>query len=884
MSDGSSEALAATQKQQQQQFQQQQQASMANMAWQYGQNNMHLYSHYAGQMYGQNYAQQSQMYYQHYGMMGGYPYNHNQLSSQSPQQQQQMVQQQLQTQTQQNQSQGQQQQQQQTQQSQQNSSSGKQQAEQPPIPPTPMTFDDDSDLPPLPPGPPPPPTPVQNQLHKSQQSPLTQQQSPLAQQMPIVQQFDYAHGAFPYGNWNSISQSESSHFSGIRFNLPNKKTGLGFNNTPPSGNSGAAKKKRKRNKQNLAAQYNNFQTPPPSINMSIPPPNMYGANTPNNKQQQHELPPLPPPMQVEKPPTPPPIDEINIPPEQPPLPKMPPINTSQPPPPLPPSRIAAPAAQPATPSLSTPSGGGSKSSPKSSAAPSPVGDWPDSLKDYVNRCYEKCKTAVDKDQVEIILKGKITRSANDGSLWVKDWDREPLPSIHSERMTMTVKPLTITVSPGGLRKSGLSMTLGARLGARSANSPLNQNNSNASPGGNQSNASMAHRRPSKSKSRSRSRSHSPAPRKYRRSTSSSSSSERDYKIPMTSVPPPSAQKNKKAGRGGANVNQNNAKQNKKNKNKNKLNNKANCHFYSEFGLAGGNVEEFGTKEKLQQRAARFSDMFSKGPQVSSLIKDDPTAEFDFTGLHIVGTCRDLEKPYLRLTSAPAASAVRPVSVLRKSLDHVKKRWATQQDYRYACDQLKSIRQDLTVQGIRDSFTVHVYETHARVALERGDHEEFNQCQTQLRMLYTEIGGDNRCEFVAYRILYYIFTKNTLDLTTILAALSEKDKKDECIDHALKVRSAWWLGNFHCFFKLYKKAPRMAAFLMDWFIARERKLALKQMIKVYRQNLAVDFIVAELAFESSEKFYEFVAEFGLVYTDPGRKQLDCKTSSASVGAW
>jgi hypothetical protein len=78
-------------------------------------------------------------------------------------------------------------------------------------------------------------------------------------------------------------------------------------------------------------------------------------------------------------------------------------------------------------------------------------------------------------------------------------------------------------------------------------------------------------------------------------------------------------------------------------------------------------------------------------------------EINIEDLKIVGTCEKLEKDYLRLTQAPLPSAVRPEHILRQSIQLMKRKWANEEiDYIKICSQFKSIRQDLTVQHIKNS--------------------------------------------------------------------------------------------------------------------------------------------------------------------------------------
>ncbi|KAA6368751.1 MAG: putative SAC3/GANP domain protein, partial [Streblomastix strix] len=170
---------------------------------------------------------------------------------------------------------------------------------------------------------------------------------------------------------------------------------------------------------------------------------------------------------------------------------------------------------------------------------------------------------------------------------------------------------------------------------------------------------------------------------------------------------------------------------------------------------------------------------------------------------VIGTCQDLEKPYFRLTSAPDPSSVRPRPVLERSLEYIKTKWMQDRtcSYEYICEQMKSIRQDLTVQHIKDAFTVSVYESHARIALRMGDLAEYNQCQSILMALYKEGIKGNVFEFTAYQMLHWVYLHDNAAFGNFLRQLSPRARMHQLIQVCIQSFSAMDSGNWFILAKL-----------------------------------------------------------------------------------
>ncbi|PNH10916.1 Leukocyte receptor cluster member 8 [Tetrabaena socialis] len=236
---------------------------------------------------------------------------------------------------------------------------------------------------------------------------------------------------------------------------------------------------------------------------------------------------------------------------------------------------------------------------------------------------------------------------------------------------------------------------------------------------------------------------------------------------------------------------------------------------------GGPQEE----ARRRQRAQRFGEADGAGAE------EDEQVLVESGGY---GTSEALEKEYLRLTSLPRPSDVRPPAVLALALRLVKAKWVTKPDYHAAAEQLKSIRQ---------------------------------------------LPG-SPAEFEAYGLLYTQATaaaRNTLAME--LGRVPQQLLGHAFVRHAMDVCAAARSGNYARFVALYDGAPRMSPYIMDRLLGQMRLVALQSTVAAYRPlPVPLEHLAAQMGLETEDEAADLAEGHGAV-VDRGARCLDTRLSAA-----
>ncbi|KGN50492.1 SAC3 family protein A [Cucumis sativus] len=527
------------------------------------------------------------------------------------------------------------------------------------------------------------------------------------------------------------------------------------------------------------------------------------------------------------------------------------------------------------------------------------GMFPKSLRGYVERAMARCKDEKLMTSCQSVLKEMITKATADGTLYTKDWDVEPLFPLPSADAVNTDN-LQVPTPISSLSKSKRSPSRRSKSRweplpvEKPAEAPPPHSNGAAAKYGGWANVSEREKKTLSGNSETKDASNSRFPLWDQRTVGKISQGPSKKQRVADGSPPdndgPSSDSDKEqsltAYYSGAMALANSPEEKKKRENRSKRFDKGHGHR--------------GENNHFKSKNAGIGSLYTRRASALVIGKNlengggRAVEDIDWDALTIKGTCQEIEKRYLRLTSAPDPSSVRPEEVLEKALNMVK---TSQKNYLYKCDQLKSIRQDLTVQRIRNQLTAKVYETHGRLALEVGDLPEYNQCQSQLKTLYAEGIEGCHMEFAAYNLLCAILhSNNKRDLLSLMSRLSDQAKKDVAVNHALAVRAAVTSENFVKFFRLYKAAPNLNACLMDLYAEKMRYKAINCMSRSYRPSLPVPYIAQVLGFSTSsgdevkdkdvdglEECMEWLKAHGacLITDSNGEMQLDAKASSTTL---
>ena len=553
--------------------------------------------------------------------------------------------------------------------------------------------------------------------------------------------------------------------------------------------------------------------------------------------------------------------------------------------------------QAATPQKARKSRWGVKQQQQIQPPPSEEESPPDSLQRFAHANLRECKTAADKEAMQKQLEIIIRNAIQDGSMHTKNWDLEPKIQLQKSY------------------EQPSSKTYSSKRPHNNSDLESNQNSNSfplvdTSPRKNPTKKKKLNLAVPYSQNKSLQQKFDkydenlPSNDSYYGNHSTSVTNDSEvYPDPAPDFIPFSASSPARS--------KNASKKMKKKPHKQYIRSSSNDGFEHSHKVLSQRANRFKGKGGINSASSSIHDEYSSGVEKymgKSVIGGSKKQlnESDYEKMTVKGTCQVLEKDYLRLTAPPRAELVRPQNILEEHLTNLKTKYNNGKQtngkvtknkkndtYNWFCSQFKALRQDLTVQRIFNAFTVDVYETHARVALEQGDLNEFNQCQTQLKDLYELLsnniqndkisGLQNQNEFIAYRLIYHVFlTGNekydggSSDLFKIMLDLTRDQRSDPCISHALKVRSAFAEFDYHTFFCLKDSCPNIGNTLMEYMVPQVRNFAMNRILKAYRPTIPLSFVLAELHLNSDGSGTEWLKSVGVVFSEDG-KHIQCKQS-------
>ena len=258
------------------------------------------------------------------------------------------------------------------------------------------------------------------------------------------------------------------------------------------------------------------------------------------------------------------------------------------------------------------------------------------------------------------------------------------------------------------------------------------------------------------------------------------------------------------------------------------------------------------------------------------------------------------KRFARTVDDPHPSEFRTRGALARTMEHLRG-LLDREDVRFGLvhkflwDRYRSVRQDLYIQGITDEFAIGIFEEIVRfhVMCEHelcgedqsitdmegfNSHlnmEQMNKALISLNDMYERAAERGEpCptepEFRAYHLLSLMaqhgkFKGDQQAFLSTLQSLRLDVREDERVQWVLKLRNAYYFGNFARFFRLVGEAPYLMACLAHVYFPFMRATCFRVMSETCarQQNLEASWLVRTLLLDDAQEALAVAKEHGFL---------------------